>query len=209
MSSLRLGVVFVLTTAVAACSNDVPPPPGGGTGGTGGTGGSGGSIGTGGAGGTAGTGGMTGAGGSGGLAGSGGVGGQDGMAGASGAGGIGSTGACTIADTTTLAPLDPNARQRATNCGLGPPCEGESDETAFSDCVTTCVELEVPTLSPECASCYGNYAWCSQACEDDCGTDSCSLACEICLSMAPNDQCIPELTQCTGRRMSLDCIDPT
>lgn len=120
-------------------------------------------------------------------------------------------GACDNADRAVLALLDPNARQIATNCGLTPTCEGESDETAFTDCVTTCVKQAVALLSSGCSSCYGDYAWCSRACEDEtvCGADSCSPECELCLSMAPSGQCIPELTQCTGRRMSLDCFDPT
>ena len=105
--------------------------------------------------------------------------------------------------------LNPNARQIAANCGLDPLCDNLNDETAFSDCVTNCVKQAVPSLSPECSSCYGDYAWCSRTCEDDCTGNSCNFECENCLSMAPSDQCIPELTQCTGRRMSLDCIDPT
>jgi len=196
MSAFRLCVVFVAATAIGACSDDVPPPPGG-TGGSGASGGSGGAGGSGGVGGD------------GGLAGSGGAGGQGGMAGGSGAGGIGSIGACTIQDRTELGRLDPNARQIAANCGRNPTCEDESDQTAFSDCVTNCVELAAG-LSSECSSCYGDYAWCSRGCEAECGANSCDDGtCGTCLSEAPNASCVPELTQCTGRTMSWDCLDPT
>jgi hypothetical protein len=118
-------------------------------------------------------------------------------------------GACDDQDRTVLALLDPNARQIAANCGLSPTCEGETDETAFSDCVTNCVEPMVTNLSSECSSCYGEYAWCSRDCEDSCAADSCGVVCNTCLASDPYDLCIPKLTECTGRRMSLDCIDPT
>jgi hypothetical protein len=153
-------------------------------------------------------GGAAGAGG-GGTGGAGGMAGNGGVGGTAATGGIGSMGACDNPDRALLALLDPNARQIATNCGLTPSCENLIDETAFTDCVTTCVEQAVALLSSECSSCYGDYAWCSLACENDCATDSCGIDCLTCLGDAPNNTCMPELTQCTGRTMSLDCLDPT
>jgi len=118
-------------------------------------------------------------------------------------------GACDNPDRIVLGQLDPNARQIAADCGLTTPCENLIDETAFTDCVTNCVNQRVAALSSGCPSCYGEYAWCSLDCENDCATDSCGIDCLTCLSTAPNDPCMPELTQCTGRTMSLDCRDPT
>jgi hypothetical protein len=198
---LVLGLVFALSAAVIACTENVPPPPGGGTGGDGGTGASAGDGGVAGSGGTAGTGGLAGGGGSAGAAGRGGMGGEGGSGGVAGTGGTGSTGACNNAtdQQALLALLPSNARQVAAICDEGVDCD-QTDQVGLTACVTDCVQQTVSGLSVACASCYGEFEWCNRGCSSPCADDSCAPPCDTCTDAS----CIPALRLCAGP-LSGDC----
>ena len=210
MDMLRpiLGLTLTLLLALSLCACDDEQPPA--------APGAGGNVGPG-TGGTApppfpGTGG-TGVGGIGGSAGSGaaGGGGNGGMAGNGGVGGAVTPGACESPnDIAALIALIPgsNARQVAADCALNEPqCQPFlTNEEAFTNCVRDCVVLNVPGLSPECATCYGELGWCAGACNVNCVLDACNeTVCEDCTQGGSNyPQCFARLNECAGRP-SRDC----
>jgi hypothetical protein len=131
-----------------------------------------------------------------------------------GGGGTGGTppmGACdNTSDLAALTSLPAtNARQIAASCGLAPsPCAALiSFENEFKDCVDLCVEQAVTGLSTECASCYGDLAWCSsELCLIPCNFDSCERGCYI--NCPGYIACLDALSQCAGRD-STDCPGET
>ncbi|MGB5415679.1 MAG: hypothetical protein WBN01_13630, partial [Polyangiales bacterium] len=148
----------------------------------------------------------------GGVAGSGGAGtgGSSGMGGG-GTGGTPPMGACdNTSDLAALTSLPAtNARQIAASCGLAPsPCAALiSFENEFKDCVDLCVEQAVTGLSTECASCYGDLAWCSRIlCLAPCASNACETGCYQTCPGYPG--CLDALSQCAGRD-STDCRGDT
>ena len=205
MTSVRAFTILVLIASMMACSESAPPPPPGGTGGGippgGGTGATGGGSATGGTGGSAGVGGEGGAGGSGGVGGEGGAGGNGG-GGIAGAGGMG---ACLRQpDLDAITDLYPtSARQVAARCGLTPACSGALDDQAFLDCVNPCIDSDIPGVSEECGSCYGDFALCIRfTCLSQCAAQPCAPVCESCPGYDP---CFLALSECAGRDSS-DCV---
>jgi len=209
MDLLRLIGLVALLASVDACKDEVvPPPPGGGGGGSGGTGAA---TGTGGGSGSVGSGGI---GGGGGNAASGGTGGAAGMGGVGGIGGAGIGGDACINETDLdiIGMTVPNLRWQAAVCGAA--CVGSmNDETLFLGCVDSCIQEDVPGLSLECTSCYGELAWCAGA---DCNTGCTNPIVNICTPDCTADSllcpgystCLTELNRCAGRD-SLDCLDDT
>jgi len=212
-----LGVVALIASQPACVQSVAPPPPGGGTGATSGTGatggtgasggtggrgapgGTGGTSGTGGVGGSAGSGGMSGAGGTGAA---GGTGGGAGIGGVGGAGGAGGMGACLQqADIDAITALFPtSAREVAAGCGVS--CAGPVSDQSFLACTNPCVQ-EVG-VSPDCASCYGDFALCIRlTCLFQCALDACRTECEACPGYQP---CANALNLCAGRD-SDDCTN--
>ncbi len=195
------GLAVFLALGLAACNEDsVPAAPGSGGRPPNGTGGTGGSAATGGDAGTGGNLGTGGDSGTGGAAGRGGAAGAGGDAGAGGSGGAEVLGDCNNEDdVAALAQLDPNARQLASEAALT--C---SDDILDKPAFTTCVEMAFPSLSDECAACYGVLAYCSgtggTTCNQPCANDSCSQepppdGCYLCPGY---DTCLGDLMECTG-----------
>jgi len=185
--SLLTGLAILLALAIGGCNDETPPaapccrgevvPPVVGSGGTGGGGGIGG------------------------------AGGEAGEGGRGGAGGL--RDACNNAsDLAALAGLEPNnARQVSASCGTVD-CSNElgQGQAVFTECVTGCVENKVPDLSPECATCYGDLAWCAGLlCNTSCANLSCGTGCLMCTQGTFDyQQCLVRLSLCAGRE-SIDC----
>ena len=181
MTVFRVFTVLALVASALACAENVPPPPGGGSGGLPGGGGTGATGGTGAAGGSGGSGGT------------------------GGIGGVGGTGAClSESDLDAITDLYPtSARQIAAQCGID--CASAVGDQAFLDCTNPCIDDDdgVPGLSPDCGSCYGDFALCIRfTCLNQCALDPCGPSCESCPGYDP---CFEALSQCAGRD-SRDCV---
>ncbi|MBW1831191.1 MAG: hypothetical protein DRH23_13060 [Deltaproteobacteria bacterium] len=202
MTLFRVFPVLALVASVSGCSENVVPPPGGGSGGLPGSGGTGANGGTGAADGSGGSGGTGGIGGAGGTAGAGGMGGG-GMGGAGGMAGVGGGGAClSQSDLDAITDLYPtSARQVAAQCGID--CAGVVGDQAFLDCTNPCIDDDIPGLSTDCESCYGDFALCIRfTCLNECALEPCGTSCESCFGYDP---CFEALSQCAGRD-SRDCV---
>jgi len=214
MVVLRMIGLVALGALLGACSDGFVPPPsgGGGGGGTGAAAGTGATAGTGG--GVGGVGGV-GSGGTGGVSGTGGMGGGGGISGMGGAGGIGGVGvggACVNEpDLDVIRKTLPNLRWQAASCGTS--CQSLLTHDALLNCVDLCVDNQVPGLTSECTSCYGELAWCAgTACNTWCANQTvsaCTPDCTADSARCPDySTCLTELNQCAGRD-SLDCLDDT
>lgn len=111
-----------------------------------------------------------------------------------------STGACdNESDLEALEGVGNDARNIARICGSVnniPSCVFTIQP--YEECVTECVEEEVPGLSTECAACYGALEQCGRAsfCQaQQCQFDGCSTLCLNCLNLAG---CIEEFEACRG-----------
>lgn len=64
-------------------------------------------------------------------------------------------------------------------------------------CVSNCVERNIPGLSSECSACYGDLAGCAldAFCYSVCQFNTCGLQCLNCLSSA---DCLTEFEACRG-----------
>ena len=195
MRDLSYGFFFALALGLVGCAEEGPPSPpgGGGSGGTitppptGGSGGSGGSAGAGGVGGTGGMGGAAGAGGAGGMGGAGGV------------GGVVTTGSCdNESDFQALATFGSGSpRTLAASVALSE-CPNIPDRSGFVSCVAReFAGALTQSISTECATCYGELAWCSvpNSCNVACQNDACLTGC---LSCAGYEACVQALSACTG-----------
>ena len=135
-----------------------------------------------------------------------GAGGSAGMGGDAGAGGVGGNvvrGNCSNpTDIAELASLQPsNARTFAASVALGQ-CANDFDKVSFTACVASAIQETLTSLSTECATCYGELAWCSiPNCNVACQTDSCF---PICLTCNGYDACREALNLCTGT-LPQDC----
>lgn len=205
LRALHLGIAIVIAAGIVACDGSTPAAPGSGpdggiipppTGGSGGTGGMG-------------SGGIGGAGGAGGLGGVGGIGGAGGLDGIGGFGGAGDLGACSNpTDFAALASLEPesNARSEAAFFATSQPCVGTPNLATFASCVAGELQTLLPTLSPECAQCYGDLASCSRlgGCNLSCAPNSClqptPCSCGVVCLLCPGySECENALDACTGR----------
>jgi hypothetical protein len=116
-------------------------------------------------------------------------------------------GACdNRGDLEELAPLQAGeARQLAANCALTQCSSLVGMESEFKVCVSECVAAAPSGLSPSCADCYGDMAWCSGlSCNTACANAPCQLLCLQTCDAGQNPQCISDLSQCAGR-ISVDC----
>ena len=136
-----------------------------------------------------------------GTGGTGGAGGAGGFGGEGGAGG-GALGACdNDSDLDALESVDDNAREIARICGSpnnpASLCGLISNAPLYEECITECVEEEVPGLSTECAACYGALERCrfDWLCGSQCAFNACSPLCLDCLNLAG---CIEEFEECRG-----------
>jgi len=131
-----------------------------------------------------------------------------------GSGGTGGVGRACVneSDLDVIGMTIPNLRWQAAVCGAA--CVGSmNDETLFLGCVDSCIQEDVPGLSLECTSCYGELAWCAGA---DCNTGCTNPIVNICTPDCTADSllcpgystCLTELNRCAGRD-SLDCLDDT
>ena len=116
-------------------------------------------------------------------------------------GGFASMAACDNAtDFAALANRQPdNARTLAASVAVQQCNHLILDQAMFTECVTLGVANDdsVPNLSLECATCYGELAWCSVPnCNVACQNDSCLPGCLTCLGY---DVCRQALNDCTGR----------
>lgn len=114
-------------------------------------------------------------------------------------------GACLRqSDLDAITDLYPtSARQVAAQCGDSPLCAGAVGEQAFLDCVNPCIESDIPGVSEECGSCYGDFALCIRfICLSQCALQPCEPVCESCPGYDP---CFEALSQCAGRD-SRDCV---
>ena len=142
----------------------------------------------------------------------GGGGGIGGMSGTGGIGGVGVGGACVnVPDLDVIRVTLPNLRWQAASCG-GPPCQGLGHDP-FVDCVNRCVETQVPGLTSECTTCYGELAWCAvTTCNTWCANQTLNACTPDCIADSARcpgySACLTELDQCAGRD-SLDCRDDT
>lgn len=71
------------------------------------------------------------------------------------------------------------------------------DPLRYEECVTGCVEFNVPTMSSECAACYGGVARCGfdAFCLGVCQFNTCGLQCLNCLNFTG---CLAEFEDCRG-----------
>jgi hypothetical protein len=103
-------------------------------------------------------------------------------------------------DLAALEDVGDNVRDIARVCGAPntvPSCIFTIQP--YEECITDCVEEEVPGLSPDCAACYGALEGCGVAqvpsCSTQCQFNSCSTSCLDCLNHA---DCIAEFEECRG-----------
>jgi len=128
------------------------------------------------------------------------------VGGGGGAGGVGggALGACdNDSDLEALEGVDDNPRDIARICGLpnnpSSLCGLIFNLQAYEECISECVEEEVPGLSTECATCYGALERCGVAqfpsCRTPCQQNSCGDSCLTCLEEAG---CIEDFEDCRG-----------
>ena len=117
------------------------------------------------------------------------------MGGVGGIGGAGIGGDACINETDLdiIGMTVPNLRWQAAVCGAA--CVGSmNDETLFLGCVDSCIQEDVPGLSLECTSCYGELAWCAGA---DCNKGCTNPIVNIC---APD--CTADSLLCPGTALA-------
>jgi len=136
-----------------------------------------------------------------------GTGGAGGAGGAGGTGGVGGAprGACDNAkDIDAAEAAGVSLREVASSCGslanVSTFCDNfKFNAEQYEECVSDCVEDEVPGLSIECASCYGALERCGlvqfPSCRISCQQNLCSTLCLNCLNDAG---CLEEYEDCRG-----------
>jgi hypothetical protein len=121
------------------------------------------------------------------------------MGGAGGTGGVVSTGSCdNESDFQALATFGSGSPRTLAASVANNDC---SDQIANREGFVSCVAREfagnlTQSISTECATCYGELAWCSLPnCNVSCQNDACLTGC---LSCAGYDACVQALGACTG-----------
>ena len=131
-------------------------------------------------------------------------GGAGGAGGAGGVGGVEPKGACDNAsDLGAIETAGGSIRDVASDCGsLLNPSSCSSlilNAPRYEQCITDCVEAEVPGLSTECASCYGALEGCGvqqiPSCWTSCQNNTCS---DLCLNCLTDAGCIEGYETCRG-----------
>jgi hypothetical protein len=126
------------------------------------------------------------------------------LGGIGGAGGVGggALGACdNESDLDALEGVGDTVRDIARTCGLpnnpSSLCGLIFNAPLYEECITECVEEEVPGLSTECAACYGALERCGfdWFCQTQCQLNSCSPVCLDCLNLPG---CLEEFEECRG-----------
>jgi hypothetical protein len=128
-------------------------------------------------------------------------GGGDGLG---GAGGFEPRGACDNAsDLGAIESASDSVRNIASDCGslvnISSCASLILNAPEYEECITDCVEEDVPGVSAECASCYGALERCGlqqiPSCRVSCQNNTCS---DLCLNCLTDEGCIEDYEDCRG-----------